>query len=110
MRKYFPAEEQGVAHYAKLFEMEKEYSDQQLSFEERKQQRQEGSNPVLDAMAAWINTGNAVPNPNGALHSHTLTQNCFMNTVVKYPSSSSACVIFSKICSFGNPQFATSEA
>ena len=52
--------------------MEKEYSDQQLSFEERKQQRQEGSNPVLDAMAAWINTGNAVPNPNGALRSQTL--------------------------------------
>lgn len=56
-----PTAEQGVAYCSKLFNLEKEYAEQQLSFEERKQQRLERSKPVLDAMLAWANTRNAAP-------------------------------------------------
>ena len=56
-----PTAEQGVAYCTKLFDLEKEYAKQQLSFEERKQQRLERSKPVLDAMLAWANTRNAAP-------------------------------------------------
>ena len=56
-----PTAEQGVAYCTKLFDLEKEYAKQQLTFEERKQQRLERSKPVLDAMLAWANTRNAAP-------------------------------------------------
>ncbi len=56
-----PTAEQGVAYCTKLFELEKEYTEQQLTFEERKQQRLERSKPVLDAMLSWANTRNAAP-------------------------------------------------
>lgn len=56
-----PTAEQGVAYCTKLFNLEKEYTEQQLTFEERKQQRLERSKPVLDAMLAWANTRNAAP-------------------------------------------------
>ena len=56
-----PTAEQGVAYCTKLFELEKEYTEQQLSYEDRKQQRLERSKPVLDAMLAWSNTRSAAP-------------------------------------------------
>ena len=56
-----PTAEQGVAYCSKLFELEKEYTKKELSFEERKQQRLERSKPILDAMLAWSNTRNAAP-------------------------------------------------
>lgn len=56
-----PTAEQGVAYCTKLFELEKEYEKEQLSYEERKQQRLERSKTVLDAMLAWSNTRNAAP-------------------------------------------------
>ncbi len=56
-----PNAEQGVAYCTQLFELEKEYAKNELSFEERKQQRLERSKPVLDAMLAWSNTRNAAP-------------------------------------------------
>jgi len=55
------AAEKGVAYCTKLFNLEKEYTQQQLSYEERKQRRLELSKPVLDAMLAWANTRNAAP-------------------------------------------------
>lgn len=56
-----PTAEQGIAYCSKLFGLEKEYAAQQLTFEERRQQRLERSKPVLDAMLAWANTRNAAP-------------------------------------------------
>ncbi len=56
-----PTAEQGVAYCTQLFELEKEYAKNELSFEERKQQRLERSKPVLDAMLSWSNTRNAAP-------------------------------------------------
>ena len=56
-----PTAEQGAAYCTKLFNLEKEYEAQQLTFEERKQQRLDRSKPVLDAMLAWANTRNAAP-------------------------------------------------
>lgn len=56
-----PTAEQGVAYCSRLFELEKEYTRKELSFEERKQQRLERSKPILDAMLAWLNTRNAAP-------------------------------------------------
>ena len=56
-----PTAEQGAAFCSKLFDLEREYTDQQLTFEERKQQRRERSKPVLDALLAWSNTRNAAP-------------------------------------------------
>jgi len=56
-----PTAEQGVAYCTKLFELEAEYEEQQLSYEQRKQQRLERSKPILDAMLAWANTRSAAP-------------------------------------------------
>lgn len=56
-----PTAEQGIAYCTKLFDLEKQYAAQQLTFEERKQQRLERSKPVLDAMLVWANTRNAAP-------------------------------------------------
>lgn len=52
---------QGVASCSKLFELEQEYTAQNLSFEERRQQRLKRSKPILDAMLAWSNTMIAAP-------------------------------------------------
>ena len=46
---------------SKLFELEQEYTAQNLSFEERRQQRLERSKPILDAVLAWSNTIIAAP-------------------------------------------------
>lgn len=56
-----PTAEQGAAYCSKLFELEKEYEAQHLSYEERKEQRLERSKPVLDAMLSWANTRSAAP-------------------------------------------------
>lgn len=58
-----PTANQGVSYCTKLFDLEKEYAEQQLTFEKRKQQRLKRSKPVLDPMLAWAGIRNAAPKP-----------------------------------------------
>ena len=55
--KHSPTANQGVSYCTKLFDPEKEYAEQQLTFEKRKQ-RLKRSKPVLDAMLAWAGIRN----------------------------------------------------
>lgn len=50
---------EGRAFCNQLFEIERENAD--LSYEERKQQRQERAQPILDALLSWAESKNAPP-------------------------------------------------
>lgn len=54
-----PMEEQGVEYCSQLFALEEQFKE--LTPEERKQQRLEKTEPVLDAMRVWANTRTAAP-------------------------------------------------
>lgn len=56
-----PTAEQGVAFCTKLFELERAYEKQNLTFEERKEHRLVESKRVLGEMLSWANTRNAAP-------------------------------------------------
>ena len=56
-----PVAEQGVCFCSKLFDLEQEYDDMGLSYEERRKQRLERSKPVMDEMFAWAQTINPAP-------------------------------------------------
>ena len=75
-----PTAEQGVAYCTKLFNLETEYTEQGLTFEERKKQRLERSKPVLDAMLAWANTRAVAPKSKlGMAITYLLNQWVYLN-------------------------------